>query len=128
MQLRALVTVGVLAAGVASCGSRAVEPTSTLLDVVLTTPNVDDGAVMFTISGGPVTSIQAFTYRTYTGTVSSNTYRVMVTGNVNGGILVRVLVPDASRAGDYVTTVNQVARRGTYQQRTIGGYSLRLGP
>jgi hypothetical protein len=96
--------------------------------VTLTTPNSDDGAVLFTLSGGPVDSVEAVGHSVYSARIDANTLRVIVTGTLGPGPVARIRIPDQQQVSGYGAMVNQVAARTTYQQRDPGGYSLTLAP
>jgi hypothetical protein len=95
------------------------------LVVALDTPNADDGAVLFTITGGTVTQVTApAAYKVYSSGTGSSTTRVLVTGALADGALVTIQVPDVAKASSYVGSVTQAAARATYEQRTISAYKL----
>jgi hypothetical protein len=107
------------------------EPTDTdagFLNVALTTPNNDDGAVLFTVSGGPVDSVEAAGYSVYSAQIDANTLRVIVTGALGSGSLARLHIPNNRQNSGYSATVNQVAARATYQPRDPTSYSVTLEP
>ena len=95
-----------------------------VLDVVLTTPNNDDGAVLLTVDGA-VDSVQGAPYAIFS-TASATGARVVVTGDVVGGVIVRLYVPDVSIADQYLTQLNEVAQRGTFALRPTASYQLQL--
>jgi hypothetical protein len=111
-----------------SCASEPAGPTGGVLTVTLTTPNSDDGAVLFTLSGGPVDSVEAVGHSVYSARIDANTLRVIVTGTLGPGPVARIRIPDQQQVSGYGAMVNQVAARTTYQQRDPGGYSLTLAP
>lgn len=111
-----------------SCSSEPAGPTQAILTVTLTTSNGDDGAVLFTLSGGPVDSVEAVGYSVYSARIDANTIRVIVTGALGPGPVARIRIPDQRQISGYLVIVNQVAARTTYQQRDPGGYSLALAP
>lgn len=121
----------VLMAGVLSLGGCASEPpgpSAATLQVALATPAQDDGAVLFTITGGPVDSIDAPDYQVYSRQTDANTLRVIVMGALKPGLIARIHIPDQSRIADYSGAVNQVAARDSYAQRDPTGYGLTLAP
>ncbi|HSE67445.1 MAG TPA: hypothetical protein VLB12_10680 [Gemmatimonadales bacterium] len=104
---------------------KTVEPTGPgVLDVVLTTPNTDDGALLFTI-GGAVDSVQGSGYVTF-ATASPTGARVVVTGDLAGGVIARLYVPDVSASDQYLPQLIEVAQRGTYTLRAPTTYQLAL--
>jgi hypothetical protein len=94
----------------------------------LATPNTDDGAVLFTISGGPVDSVAAAGHQVYSALLDANTLRVVVMGDVGSGLLATIYIADTRLASGYSATVNQVAARGSYAQRDPASYSLSVSP
>jgi hypothetical protein len=95
-----------------------------VLDVVLTTPNADDGAVLLTVDGA-VDSVQGTGYVTF-ATASATGARVVVTGDVATGVIARLYVPDVATADQYLPQLVEVAQRGTYALRTPTSYQLEL--
>lgn len=104
---------------------KTVEPTGPgVLELVLTTPNTDDGAVLLTIDGA-VDSVQATAYVTF-ATASPTGARVVVTGDIAGGVIARLYVPDVSASDQYLPQLVEVAQRGTYTLRAPTSYQLEL--
>ena len=129
MRIRSLLALGA-AVGLSilpSCAEPA-GPTEGTLHVTLATPASDDGAVLFTLSGGPVDSVEAVGYSIYSARIDDNTVRVIVIGTLASGPVARIRIPDHRRISGYSAIVNQVAARTTYQQRDPSGYSLTVAP
>jgi hypothetical protein len=103
-------------------------PASGMLSVQLTSPNVNDGGVMFTVSGGTITSVSSSSYTIYTAEPSTSIRKVVVVGNVTSGILVTIAVPDVSRVGQYTAVLEQASARDTYAQQNLSAYSLQVVP
>ena len=78
--------------GVLSCSGGSTGPASGLLTLELHSPNGDDGAVMFTITGGPVDSIEAEGQSIYSASINSTTLRVVITGDLHSGTLARIRI------------------------------------
>ncbi|HEY7027284.1 MAG TPA: hypothetical protein VH438_06740 [Gemmatimonadales bacterium] len=95
-----------------------------VLDVILTTPNDDDGAILLTVDGA-VDSVQGAPYVVFSS-VSATGTRVVVTGNVVAGVITRLYVPDISTADQYVPQLVEVAQRSTYALRSPTSYRLEL--
>ena len=72
-----------------------------------------------------VDSVQAAPYALFS-TASATGARVVVTGDVVGGVIVRLYVPDVSIADQYLTQLNEVAQRGTFALRPTASYQLQL--
>lgn len=100
-------------------------PVAGQLRVVITSPNADDGAVMFQVTG-VIDSVAAPAGLTvYQSAPGSNVLRALVTGDIStGSNLLTLYVPDVGRASSYSTQVLQVAAVGTYAQRPAGAYTL----
>jgi hypothetical protein len=92
--------------------------------VSFTTSATDDGAVLFTVSGGPVDSVEAPGYRLYTAQTSGTSMRVVVAGELRAGAIARIHIADGRKLSHYSATIDQVAARGSYAQRDPVSYSL----
>lgn len=117
-----------LLVGVAACGGGDDGPSGPVagpLRVVVTSPNADDGAVMFQVTG-VVDSVAVPAGLTLHQSVPGpNVIRAIVTGNISSGSnLLTLYVADVSKASTITTQVLQVAARTTYAQRPAGAYSL----
>jgi hypothetical protein len=108
------------------CSQDPSAPISTTLEVRLETPAQDDGAALFTISGGPIDSVDALGHALYTARVDENTTRIIVVGNLTAGAIARIHIPDERLVSQYSVALNQVAARG-YAQRDVGSYALSMG-
>jgi hypothetical protein len=96
----------------------------------LTTPQSDDGAVMFEVIGPPIegattadASMRLFTRRSDDGTIVG-----VVVGVVANGALVRLQVPDVGARAQYVARVIEVADRQNALRSSLRGYALTLTP
>jgi hypothetical protein len=112
----------------AGCSHETTGPTAGALTANLTTPNNDDGAVLFTVSGGPVDSVVAGGHRVYSAILDATSLRVVVIGDVSSGALATIYIPDTRLAANYSVTVNQVAASASYAQRDPASYALSLTP
>lgn len=101
-------------------------PTPGALKVLLTTPNNDDGALLFTVVGPAIDSVHASGYVGYAAAVSATSWRLIVTGNVTSGVIAEVWVRDTAQLEAYVASLDQAAARGSYEQQSLSGYSLIL--
>jgi hypothetical protein len=111
----------------AACGSSdgGSGPVAGTLQVTLTSPNTDDGAVMLQVSGDidSVTAPSGLTL--YEATPSATVVRAIVTGDIASGSSVLTLhVPDVAKAASYSTQLLQVSAKGTYVLRPVGGYTV----
>jgi hypothetical protein len=113
---------------VTGCSHDTNEPTAGTLKANLASPNTDDGAVLFTVSGGSVDSVAASDHQVYSARLDANTLRVVVIGDVGSGTLATIYLGDIRLASSYSATVNQVAARVSYAQRDPASYSVSLSP
>jgi hypothetical protein len=118
------VLLGLGLAGLGGCSSEPPGPASATLGLSLSSPAQDDGAVLLTITGGPVDSIEGPGYRIYSSSPTPNTYRVIIAGQLASGPIAQVHIPDERRSADYAAVVEQVAARDSYRQRDPTGYGL----
>ena len=96
------------------------------LTVTLTTPNSDDGAIMFELRGPHIGALAAPSggWRVYADT-SDASIRVVVAGNVVAGGLLTFPVPEVAQVGSYTATLLDVANREN-ATRNLAGYSLTI--
>jgi hypothetical protein len=99
-----------------------------MLNVKLSSPQTDDGAVLFTVTGGPVESVEAVSGTLHSLQIDANTLRVVITGNLSSGTIAQIRIGDVTQAARYAAVVNQVAARTTYGLRDPGSYAITLGP
>ena len=114
--------------GVTACGggSDLSAPLSGPLDLVLQTPADHDGIVLVEVAGGTVDSVTALSYRTEFSSVGTAPLRIVVSGALRDGKLVRIWVPDRTRADDYSATVVEAAARGTYELQDVAEYRIEV--
>jgi hypothetical protein len=75
------------------------------------------GAMLLTISGGPVESVTARSGQTLTVSFASSapgTTKVIITGTIRTGDILNVRVPDVTLSTSYVARVDQVADNVTF--------------
>ncbi len=130
MRLRTVIRAGTMALMLAACDAP-IEPVLVIPDgwlvVRLVSPHEDDGGILFTVTGARVDSLRLPTgYQAAARQISEDTWRVLVTGDLAEGTVGRFFVPDTRRIEDYHATIEQVAMRGTYQQRDTTGYELQI--
>lgn len=122
-----LLTVACIGALVPLSGcSNNTGPSGAILSVTLSSPHGDDGAVLLTITGGPVDSVEAVGSAVYTARSGTGPLKLIVTGDLGGEPIARIHVPDHRHAPFYTATVLQVAARGTYAQRDPAAYRASL--
>lgn len=98
------------------------------LQVSLTSPFNDDGAVLFTVSGGPVDSLEADGLTAYSSRPNATTLRVILLGDLSSGTIARLHISDERLASQYSISLNQAAARATYAQRDPAAYHLSMTP
>lgn len=102
-------------AGVMGCGGGdgggGPNPTPGTLDVILTTVTSTPGAILFTVSGGPISGVTSG-YTMYEVSTAPNSRKVLLTGDLVGGTLVQIQVDDVGAVDNYVAQVLQVSARG----------------
>ena len=85
---------------------------------------VADGALLLTVSGGPVDSVTALGGYDVLQAQAEAATRAIVYGAIVDGALLRVWVPNASLAAQYSVRVDEGARRGTYEAVPGAAYSV----
>lgn len=123
----ALLALLAVASGCGSSDSGPTGPVAGPLRVVLTTPNTDDGAVMFQVTGVVDSVVAPAGLTLFQSVPGPNVIRAIVTGNIaTGNNLLTLYVADVSKASSITPLLLQVAAQGTYAQRPIGAYSLQV--
>jgi hypothetical protein len=114
-----------LAVGVACDDDAAVGPEATAgtMIVSLTTPNLDDGAIMFTVSGGEIDSPALLDVDHVLYLMEgTNTITAIILGDIEAGELLEFDVPDIDVT--YTATITQVADRMNDLHESLSGYGL----
>ena len=123
----ALLALLLVAGGCSGSDSSPTGPVAGPLRVVLTTPNTDDGAVMFQVTGVVDSVVAPAGLTLFQSVPGPNVIRAIVTGNIaTGNNLLTLYVADVSKASSITTQLMQVAAQGTYAQRPIGAYTLQV--
>lgn len=101
-------------------------PRAGTLIVRLTTPQTDDGAVLFELSGPPIESVAAVnaSLRLFTRRTNDATVVGAVVGAVTNGTVVTLRVPDVGAAPRYTARVLEVAGRDNVLRASLTGYAL----
>lgn len=92
------------------------------LTVQLTTPNTDDGAVQFRITGPAVDSVVAESGYDGFGVAANGVADLVLAGTITTGNVARFRVADVNRATSYSVSVVAVAQAGSYALRNTSGY------
>ena len=103
-------------------------PTAGTMNVSLSSPRDDDGAVLLTIFGGPVDSIESVGFRVHSAQAGADSVKLIITGNLRSGSIARIHIPDTRQASRYSARISQVAARATYAQREPAAYTIALQP
>jgi hypothetical protein len=119
-----------LAAGLvvtAACGGGEDPPVGPVAgDLILAygSPSPADGAVLILVTGGPISSVTPIgSYRVESSSAGVNATRIVVTGSLVTGDLVRLRVPDVSASGNYSGRVEAAADRNTFALADPGFYT-----
>ncbi len=101
---------------VAGCGgTEVVPPTPGELAVQLFTPGaVASGAIVLTISGGPVSGVVPGSGLDEAMTSDASGTHLLLLGTANAGEIAVLRIPDRSLASRYVVRVDQVADGATF--------------
>jgi hypothetical protein len=104
--------------------STGVDPGSGTAVLRLSTPLVDDGAVLFTLSGPPIDSATPVnpSLRLFTRQANDSTLVGALIGNVAAGAV--ITLHGAADPGRYVVRVVEVADRDDLLRETLIGYAL----
>ena len=115
----------------AACGGDSTPPAQPgPLRMSLTTPNTDDGAILFEVSGPAIDTLAPVnaSYRLSTRRIGNTTVRAVLAGPVAGGTLAILEVPDIGAASSYTATVIEVADRQNQLRSQLTGYQLQVAP
>lgn len=105
-------------------------PTAGEVWVELTSPNTDDGALLFVVHAAAPTELNGATgacegCQAFVHPVSATEFRVIVTGPLVTGPIARLQVGNAAPTSAFRLEVREVAKRD-YQTRSASGYRLKL--
>jgi hypothetical protein len=97
-----------------------------MLVVSLNTPNGDDGAVLFTLTGPAFDTVQSLSpdYEVFSRIVAAERARVIVIGDLTSGQLVRLRLKGPRPASAYSASLEQVATRANARRADLAGYTL----
>jgi hypothetical protein len=88
----------------------------------------EHGAILFTVSGGPVDSITGLAGYEVFHSLTIGGARGMAFGALANGPLLQVWVPDRSRGDHYGIRVDEGAARGTYATVAPDSYAIARDP
>ncbi len=95
------------------------------LQVLLQTPRINDGALLITLSGGPLDSLRVSQATLLTAPPGGD-QQVIIAGDVRAGVVLRFWVPERANVANYRAVLNQVATRRVYIQQSLTDYSLTI--
>lgn len=96
------------------------------LTIHLASAGTNGGAMVLVVSGGAVDSVQAVGNYEVTSNTDGAGVHLMVVGNLAAGALVRLQVPDVSRASEYVAVISQIADRTNFGLVDATGYRVTI--
>ena len=96
------------------------------LQVLLETPRSDDGALLITLSGGPLDSLRVSQATLLMAPPGVNDQQVIIAGDVRAGAVLRFWVPERANVANYRAVLDQVATRRSYIQQSLADYSLTI--
>jgi len=127
MMRRQLLRVATLAATtviLATCKDTTAGPRPGYLEIRLTSPNIDDGGLHFTVGGARIDSVTTNFPLIASHVTSDSLWHVVVGGSIGTGTVAKVWVPDTRLASHYTGTVLEVVVRTTNAQRPATGYAI----
>ncbi len=96
------------------------------LRVLLQTPRSNDGALLITLSGGPLDSLRVSQTTLLTAPPGVNEQQLIIAGDVRAGVVLRFWVPERANVANYRAVLDQVATRRDYIQQSLTDYSLTI--
>jgi hypothetical protein len=121
-----LASVLAMGAALLTCSDPSGPPPPGWLSVRLITPNLDDGGVLFTVSGARIDSVRSSYPLLVSRAVSETEQRVAVGGTMSGGVIAEIWVPDVRATDKYETGVQEVVVRGSLAQRATTDYAIEI--
>jgi len=96
------------------------------LALYLATPQADDGAMTFEVSGPPIDSVSVAnaSLRLFTRREDGSTVSGAVVGALKEGAVVTLHVPDLGAASGYTARILEVADRHNVLRISLAGYAL----
>lgn len=91
---------------------------------------MNDGAILFTISGGPIDAAAPSTtdHSFFFDEADATTIRAALVGDIAGGALLELEIPAGSDASAYEATIVEVADRLYDLGDDLSGYDLTVSP
>jgi hypothetical protein len=125
-RLFALVAVLIVAACAADSTGTGKPVASTTLLLQLSTTQIDDGAVLFQLTGPAIDTIEAVntSLRLFTRRTNDSTLVGAVVGDVAAGAVATLRVPVASATAAFAVRVLDVADRQNVLRSSLAGYAM----
>ena len=108
-----------------ACSHNPTGPQPGTLFIKLQSPNSGgDGAILLTLSSPDVVTNVAATGpdTLWTTDYSTTNSRILLTGSISSGTIVKFDVADVNQASNYLVTVNQAASSSDYSLRSLSQY------
>ncbi len=96
------------------------------LQVLLQTPRTNDGALLITLSGGPLDSLRVSQTTLLTAPPGVNDQQLIIAGDVRACVVLLFWVPERTNVANYRAVLNQVATRADFIQQSLTDYSLTI--
>jgi hypothetical protein len=125
--IRILAVTGFLSASLLAGCSNNTSPVAGTLNVNISSPHHDDGALLLSVYGGPVDSVESVGFRIYS-IRDADSVKFIVTGGLGSGPVARIHIPDGRHTSRYSARISQVAARASYAPRDPAAYSITLQP
>jgi len=109
-------------------GDKPVGPVAGELTLTLATPNLTDGALLLRVVGTIESVTPVGNYRVESAPLPGGMTRIIVTGTITSGPLVRIRVPDVGVAAQYLALVEQAAHRQTFALLSTTEYQVTVAP
>jgi predicted small secreted protein len=122
-----LTAVGLLSAFLLVGCSNNTGPVAGALNVSISSPHRDDGALLLSVNGGPVDSVESVGFPVY-AIRTADSAKFIVTGSLGSGTIARIHIPDGRQGSRYSAKVGQAAARVSYAPRDPATYSVTLIP
>jgi hypothetical protein len=114
-----------LALAALACGDSGQQPSGAGDLVVSYSGNGQAGAMVLTITGGPVETVTAIGSQIVSSTSPYSTQtRVVIIGAAGNGDLLRIRVPDVSQVASYAVRPDQVADQATFALVDPAGHTF----
>lgn len=123
--MRRLMLVTVLGIS-AACGSKKPDPVGPVagdLTVSYVGPSQTDGAILLLVTGSVTAVKSAGAYQVASAAAGPTATRVVITGPIVTGDIIKLTVPDVNAAASYSARFEAVADRNTFALGDLSSYS-----